>query len=500
MGSHPEPCPVVRAPLARPIHDMEVLRVFEDSRAVRRPLLAAMLSALLVIVAACGADDGNGVDPATPDNGATPEAPANGEQPTPGDAAGEPGGEGLQPPENNVDLVVWNPFTGPDGNFFNQIVDNFNAEHDTITVTVQTQPGAEYIQRLEAAASANQLPHVIAAGYDALPMLVENGVVVPIDDFVDRAGMGAGDFPEAIWNASRWRDQQVGVPIDTHPIVFFYNKSLFEQAGLDPENPPTDRDSFEQAIQAINDQTDADGYQMVASGPGASFLVGIQFASLFYQGGGEWTNADYTEATFNSEAGVQAAEWLASLVNDFNVPRVESDAEINAFQQGRNAMVWSGIWETTRYADALGDDLGVAEIPNIFGDGAWGGSHSFAVTSAAQDGDEQQAAYYFINWFSENSLDWGAAGQIPARNDVRDQMADSQEGLLPLINELAPMAENVQFLPTIPGGGDLLFVENGAGEAAVLVVNGGVDAQQALDNAAEYNTQILQENKDRYGF
>jgi len=70
-----------------------------------------------------------------------------------------------------------------------------------------------------------------------------------------------------------------------------------------------------------------------ASGPGALFLLGIQFASLFYQGGGEWTNADYTQATFNSPAGVQAAEYLAHLVNELRVPKVESDAEINAFQQ-----------------------------------------------------------------------------------------------------------------------------------------------------------------------
>ncbi len=91
------------------------------------------------------------------------------------------------------------------------------------------------------------------------------------------------------------------------PDVFFYNKALFEEAGLDPESPPTDQESFEAAITAISEQTDADGYQMVASGDGANFPVGIQFATLFYQGGGEWTNGDFTEATFNSDAGVQAA-------------------------------------------------------------------------------------------------------------------------------------------------------------------------------------------------
>jgi multiple sugar transport system substrate-binding protein len=293
----------------------------------------------------------------------------------------------------------------------------------------------------------------------------------------------------------------VGVPIDTHTMNFYYNKKLFADAGLDPEKAPATREEFEAAIKAVQDNTDADGYQMVASGPGANFLVGIQFAALFYQGGGEWTNADYTEATFNSQAGVDAAAYLKHLVDDLGVPKVESDAEINAFQQGKNAMVMSGIWETTRYNDALGADLGVAPIPAIFGEGTWGGSHNLAVTSAAE-GDLRQGAYYFIDWFSRHSLDWGAAGQIPARNEVREspEFQDaSGEGLLPLIAQVAPLAESVKFLPTIPGGGDLLFVANGAGEAATFAIN-GTDPKQALDAAATFNSQILQENKAKYGF
>lgn len=460
--------------------------------------LTAILGTLVIVIAACGGGNGGSAVPSdTAPSGPVPTdaTPTDGAQPS------ASGGGTLQPPATPVELIVWNPFTGPDGNFFTEIVTAFNAETPNVQVTVETQVGAEYIAKLEAAASANQLPHVIAAGYDALPILVENGIVTPIDDLATQAGLDAGDFPEAIWNAGQWKGQRVGVPIDTHTMNFYYNKALFTEAGLDPESPPATREEFEAAIKAVQDNTDADGYQMVASGPGANFLVGIQFAALFYQGGGEWTNADYTEATFNSEAGVQAAAYLKHLVDDLGVPKVESDAEINAFQQGRNAMVMSGIWETTRYNDALGADLGVAPIPSIFGDGTWGGSHNLAVTAAAE-GDLRQGAYYFIDWFSRNSLQWGAAGQIPARNEVRemDEFKNaSGEGLLPLIAKVAPLADSVKFLPTIPGGGDLLFVANGAGEAATFAIN-GTDPKQALDAAATFNTQILNENKVRYGF
>ena len=407
----------------------------------------------------------------------------------------------IGPPAQGAPMTVWNPFTGPDGTFFSGIVEAFNAETPQCAVTVQTQPGAEYISRLEAAAAGRQLPQVIAAGYDALPQLAANGIITPIDDLAAAAGLDATQFPEAIWNAGLWKDQRFGVPIDTHPMLMFYDKARFTEAGLDPSVPPTDRESFEAAITAINEKTDADGYQMVASGPGALFLLGIQFASLFYQGGGEWTNADYTQATFNSPAGVQAAEYLAHLVNDLGVPKVESDAEINAFQQRQNAIVWSGVWESSRYSEALGADLGVAPIPQIFGPGAWGGSHNLAVTSAAE-GPARECAYYFVDWFSGHSLDWAAGGQVPARNAIREQVAatTATDGLLPIIAQVTPIAEQVRFLPSIPGGGDLLFVAQGAGEAATLVVNGSATAQQALDDAAEFNTEVLVQNKERYGY
>jgi multiple sugar transport system substrate-binding protein len=467
----------------------------------RRRLLATS-AAMLLVVAACSDNSGGGASAGT--GGASPstgaQSPATGGESPSGAESPSGGGEGaFQPPANNVELTVWNPFTGPDGNFFSQIVDDFNAATPTVKVTVQTQPGAEYTQRLEAAAAANQLPHVIAAGYDALPLLNENGIVVPIDEFAQTGGYDASMFPEAIWNAGQWKDQRVGVPIDTHPMILYYNKKLFTDAGLDPEAPPTDKASFEAAIKAISEKTDADGLQMVASGPGANFLVGILWATLFYQGGGEWTNADFSEATFNSEAGVQASTYLKQLVDEFGVPKVESDAELNAFTQGKNAMMFNGIWQLSAAQDALGDDLGVAPVPNFFGDGTWGGSHNLAVTAAAADGDLKQAAYYFIDWFSKNSLNWGAAGQVPARNDVREQVTEGGEGLLSLVSEVVPLAETVRFLPSIPGGGDLLFIANGAGEAATLAINGS-DPKQTLDAAATFNSDVLKQNKERYGF
>jgi multiple sugar transport system substrate-binding protein len=477
---------------------------------VRRRLVAWLGIAVLVVGACSGGNGGSGAPGGSASAGASPSADTGsasaGVSPSAsGDtgASGSPGASGqsaFQAPQNNVELTLWNAFTGPDGNYFNKLVDEFNQATPTVKVTVKTQPGGEYTQRLEAAASANQLPEILALGYDQLAQLTEEQIIVPVGDFATAGGYGPDLFPKAIWDAAQWKGQTMGIPFDTHPMILFYNKKLFTDAGLDPASPPTDTASFEAAIKAIKDKTGADGLQMVASGPGANFLVGLVWATLFYQGGGQWTNQDFSEATINSDAGVQASTYLSHLVKDLGVRKVESDAELNAFLQGKNAMMFNGPWQLTAAQDALKDDLGVALVPKFFGEGDWAGSHDLSITPSAQDDPDKKAgAYYFMDWFTNHAIDWAASGQVPALNSVREQLKDQTEGVLPYIAEIAPLAEQVRFLPNIPGGGDILFVEHGAGEAGTLAINGS-DPKDTLDKAAQYNTQVLQQNKERYGY
>ena len=131
-------------------------------RGVGHMRLAAVLALFALVFTACtGGGDAS-------------EAP--GDSGAPASSGGAGAGTGFEAPSENAELTLWNPFTGPDGDFFQQIVDDFNTATPTCQITVETKVGGEYAAQLEAAASANELPHIIAAGYDALPGHVENGI------------------------------------------------------------------------------------------------------------------------------------------------------------------------------------------------------------------------------------------------------------------------------------------------------------------------------------
>ena len=436
---------------------------------------AVLLALLMLVLAACrgGTDAG--------------ETGAAGD----GDGDGGPAAAAtIAPPENPVTLEYWTPFTGPDGPFMQELVDQFNAEETGITVNMQILP--DYYTEVNTAAQANTLPHVGIMHLDQIPLNAENQLITPVEDLVAALELSGDDFTEAVWNNTFWKGQQYAIPMDIHPFSMYWNRAAFEEAGLDPETGPEGEDGFRDALAALREA----GY----TGPVWSnhgFGAGNTWASLFYQAGGQWTNEDYSEALWNGEEGLRALEYMKALVDDgLHDADVAIDAEINAFLAGDSALIFTGPWQTSRLAEALGDDLGAGPFPQIFGEGVWAGSHTLAVFDGVS-ADERQAAYYFINWLTSHATEWGNAGMPAARASVRE--SDEFQSL-PYISAIAGQVPAAEFFPPIPEGFNLLYGVGGATEAVISVLVGDAEPQPALDASAERYTQILTDLKEDYGY
>jgi multiple sugar transport system substrate-binding protein len=451
--------------------------------------LGAGMAALSPIIAACGGGKATGA-PASVGAGGSSVAPGG------SPVAGGSGGLAVQPPATAVNLDFWNPFTGGDGPFLKKIVDQFNTETPNVQVKFSTQK--DLYGSLHAAKAANKLPQVSIVHLDAIPQNAADGIFTPIDDLITTLGLSDKDFTADVWKNGLYKDKRYGVPLDTHTMSFYWNKALFTKAGLDPEKPPTNKDEFVAAAKAITDKAGVPGFMVVQGGGGANFLLGIEWATTFYQLGGEWTNADFSQSLINSQAGVDSSNFWKSLVDQGISPKgTESDSEIAAFKQGKNGMVFSGIWETNGYIDALKADLGAGPVPQLFGKGVWSGSHHMGITTREMSAEEKQGAQYFIAWISEHSLEWAKAGQIPARQSVRNS---AEFKALPAVSAIAEQQPDARFFPPIPAAGDALFGPQGAGQAAVAAVTGKKDAKAALDEAATNISKQLVTNKAKYGF
>lgn len=386
-----------------------------------------------------------------------------------------------------VQLQYWNPFTGPDGPFMGQMVDAFNAEHPEIQVTMTSQ--GEYYTQLTTAAAADTLPDVAIVHADQVATQAFRHVLRPIDELVSSAGIDGNDFPEAVWAAGEVAGQRYSIPLDIHPMTMFYNADLLNAAGLTAA--PTTGEEFAAAAAAMT-SGDNKGFDITGG-----FPVQQIFQQLLHQFGGNEFNAEGTEATWNSEAGVQAMQWMLDAQTNWSEPNLEVDAELNAFKAGTVGMIWNGIWQTTNVTGEGVEFKGMATaVPQIGPNPAtWAGSHQFTLpTHGTIDPCKDAAAGIFIKYMLDNSVTWAKAGQIPASKSVR--ASEAFMAVEPQAS-IAPSIENAIFPPAVPGITDAF---GPLGEAVGSLMNGtATDIQATLDDSVTRANEILTQNRDTYG-
>jgi multiple sugar transport system substrate-binding protein len=415
-----------------------------------------------------------------------------GDDPTDGGGSTASGDGGKTYTGPKVDLKLWNGFTGGDGDIFKKLVTQFNGEHQNIAVTVATYQWEDYYAKLPGAVSSGSGPDIAVMHMDQLATYAARQVIQPLDDVAKALEISESDFAPTVWEGGMYKGQRYGIPLDMHPLGFYYNKTLMEQAGLDPEKPPTNRDEYEAALTAMKSK----GIQGFWVSP-FQFTGGMTGYSVLYQFGGTLFSDDVSQATFNSPEAVEAVTWLSGMITAGHSPKnVGQDADYLAFKGGKNAFNWNGIWQINDLKKSPDVKWGVAPLPQIgTKQAAWANSHNFTIVQQKRGADANKVAgaKVFINWLSEHSLEWAAGGQVPARKAVRDEAGFQQ---LTEVNALAPELEYAAFPPAVPGVGDAITAFYTAFNEAIL---GKKDVKKALDDGAAQATKILEDNKKKYG-
>ena len=139
-----------------------------------------------------------------------------------------------------ITLSVWAPFTGSDGDVLREIIDNYNETNtDNITVQIDIMDNATLQSKLPTAVSTGTGPSFVLVGIEFLQQYAKNGLIEDISDFWDETGVDKSNFYENVLAKSYIGDVQYGVPMQYNLQYLYYNKDIFEAAGLDPETPPT---------------------------------------------------------------------------------------------------------------------------------------------------------------------------------------------------------------------------------------------------------------------
>jgi multiple sugar transport system substrate-binding protein len=416
---------------------------------------------------------------ATPEGGQEAPAPAGDE--TVSDAASSPTNGVVE-----VDFVTF--YTGPDGAIMQGIIDQFNDEHEGIKVNFSAPAwGAEYVTRIQTAGLAGNPPGVVALHNYEIPPLAQ--YLYDINEAVETMGVNKDDFVNIAWELPMYEGKLLGATMSTGTVALYYNKDLFEQAGLDPEKPPTNTAEFIEAGKAIRALGD-DTWGFVRDNGGW-----LPWYSMNWQNGGDLLTEDGTGVLFNSQAGIEAAQLEQSFVKEhgFNPPEPAADRWA-LMDAGKLGMLFDGPWQLSRMFQSnaeAGTNFATAPYVTFFDDapGIQSTSHIYCVTrQEPEDPAQREAGLTLISWLLKNgSLEWAKA-QAPTNRSVLEQMQNSPDELVRAMVLWVEQAPQAKFPPYHPQWGQISTMLR---EGVELIVYQGDDPTATLAMVVEQSNGLL---------
>lgn len=386
-------------------------------------------------------------------------------------------------------VVWWDFLAGGDGVRMKQMIEDFNAAHDgEIEIDATTLDwGVPFYTKVQTSVAVGEAPDVMTYHASRIPLAVEQGLLQEITaaDF-ESMGLGEDDFAPSIWDSVTADGAQYGVPLDTHPIVLYYNKDILGEAGLlTDDGLPVGLDSregFTQTLQAVAD-TESINFPLASVTADGNFMFRTIYSLMGQQGGelmtdGEFLVGDNAAKLENALSVLQ--EWtnegLQSTYTDY-------PATVALFTSGEAAMMINGVWEVPTMIDMAAEgklfEWGAVELPVIFDQPAtYSDSHVFAIPEGNDMSDEKRAAVLEVmSWISNNSLFWATAGHIPANSNVT--ATDEYQAMEPNAT-YSSLTENMIYDPKSPMAGVAGPIFDVMSTYFVPTLNGEMEPSEAV--------------------
>lgn len=391
-------------------------------------------------------------------------------------------------------VVWWDFLGGGDGVRMKQLISEFNeANAGEIAIDATTlEWGVPFYTKVQTSVAVGEAPDVMTYHASRIPLAVEQGVldeITPAD--WEAMGFGQDDFASAIWNAVTGPDGKTyGVPLDTHPIVLYYNKDVLGAAGqLDENGLPIGLGSgedFTAMLQAIADSGEVT-FPLGSVTADGNFMFRTIYSLMGQQGGelmtdGEFLAGDNAEKLTNALTVLQ--DWtnagLQSTYTDY-------PATVALFTSGEAAMMINGVWEVPTMTDLHAEgklfEWGAVELPMIFDQPAtYSDSHVFAIPAgSAQDPAKRAAVLEVMSSILQESLFWATAGHIPAYNAVTS--SDEYKMMEPNAT-YSSLTANMIYDPQSPLAGVAGPMFDVMSTYFVPVLNGEMDPAEAVEEIA----------------
>jgi len=309
-----------------------------------------------------------------------------------------------------------NYWTRGNKNTFVRMVDEFNKMQSEIEVKIQSMTwGGAYYGKIRSSILTGTPPEIFDAAAYA-PPLFYNTVESFSAEELAAVGIDISDYIQEPWDVAKYEGRYYGIVNGIIPLALFYNKDMFEAAGLDPEKPPRTGAEFFEYAQKLTLDTNGDGNidqwgSMLTNWMATTW----EWESILVQGGGTLLSDDLTKATFNTQVGIDALNLLLDFSRKYNIapPGLADDGQ--AFAGGKVAMILSGPWGISGFVDKVNFGTGVFPQFGSVKPAAWSSFDAyFFPKGGRRDQQKWDATMKYASWVAgEGGMAYYAQEFVP---------------------------------------------------------------------------------------
>lgn len=330
--------------------------------------LAVLLSAataLSLVLSACGGNSGSGTTSATQ---------AGGTEATTAATAAETSAVAQPAPSSGEKVTItmsnWLEAEEATAGIFKEMLDDFMAENPDIIVESTAIPFTQYKDQVLIAGASGNPADVIMGNSTMMPAFQGAGILAQLDGLVSQEVID--DIYPGYLAGTTYNGKVMALSWAPHPIAMYYNKELFEKAGLDPETPPTTWDEMTEAgraIAALGQDEDGNILYGLGFSTGKIAQTGTLTNGVLYAFGGQFLDDDGNVSIVN-DANVEALAWLKQITDDGINPAGLEIAELRGlFATGQIGILFDGdmgrntFRESSGLGTAFDEKMGVAIVP-----------------------------------------------------------------------------------------------------------------------------------------
>ena len=339
-----------------------------------------------------------------------------------------------------ITWMFWDDLEASEDNItkgFKEVIDRFNADYEgQYHVTPITTTLEEYYTQLNALVDAGQTPDVfIVSPGPNLTDYVAPGVAAPLDEYLEADGWKDTFASDAVFAQQTYDGKIYAIPLNTAAACVFYNKEIFEEAGVEV---PTTYTELLDVCQKIKDA----GYTPITISAGTAWCLSMLAGYLCDREGVDLAAINAGEESWNNEKCIAAGEKLKELSQYFQETAAgdSNDDATAALYFEEAAILIQGSWAIGQMNGANPDfeeKCGVFQFPAIEGGNdpnrIIAKSDSLAMSSATE---HPEAAVALMKYFTDDEAQRYTAevgGKIPVTKVEYDadaapaQLADVME-------------------------------------------------------------------------